>query len=545
MTTYKKKFKLIFLISIVILTSLHYGKLIAQNEQLSETDQKILMQAQKFKFILETAQKNALDSFDIEKVSEVAFNAMLKDLDPFSTYFPPEKQKNIDERSKGSQESVGLDLASIADTLVLISIAHSSPADSAGIKTGDKLLFINGENSVRFSREEALRKLVGDKGSKVSLIIRRGTGNVLQEFVLSRRDVSIPSVDASFMIAGTKTAYLKCNRISETTYKDIIESLTELKKKGMKSLILDVRGNTGGQLDETCKIVDLFLEGNQKITYTQARNQNFIYEFKSKKGDPFEKLPVIVIIDANSSSGSEVIAGSFQDNDRGIIIGEQSFGKGLAQSQWKMGDGSGFRLTVASYRTPSGRNIQKPYKNSELPILDPSAALSTNAEVILQMEELIRKTGGQKSLPLYQTLKGRTVIGGGGIFPDYYEKKDTITLLTKVLQSKGIFAETTINFLSKNRELLEKRYGENYIKFSSEFVVDSSLLFELKRVAYSKNTWNDQMYSQDLTYISHFLKANISYFLWGNNGLESVMIDIDKPIKKAILVIPEAEKMIN
>ncbi|MBM2815728.1 MAG: Periplasmic protease [Ignavibacteria bacterium] len=516
-------------------------KLINAQEH-SETDKKILFQTQKFKNILETASINSLDSFDIEKVCDAAYNSLLREIDPFGSYNPPEKQKNVDDRSRGATEGIGIDFVPLSDTATVISVFIGSPADSAGILTGDKILYVNGENAVGKTKPELAAKISGEKGTSVTLVIKRGWTSTLQEFIIKRLDVALPSFDASFLIAGTKIGYIKCTRFSDVSHPEFVKLKDKL--KGAKQLIIDVRGNPGGSLEEVVKIADEFIPEGCKLTYTSSRNPIYVHEYKSSAGGIFERFPVIIIIDALSSSGSEALAGAVQDLDRGIVVGEQSYGKGLAQSQWKMTDGSGFRLTVAQYYTPSGRCIQKPY-HGEKPVLDPSLLLNTSAGMQKILEEIYQKTGGKTQLPIFHTSLGKPVIGGGGIYPDYFEKKDTTTLLTRVLYQKGIFMELAFNFLYVNRKEISEEYENDFAAFSEKFRIDDSMLVNLKKLSFSKNIWNDEMFVQDKEIIRIEIKASIAFALWGNNGFEYCMMPLDKPIMRSIELMPEAEKMMK
>ncbi|MDQ1265644.1 MAG: hypothetical protein QG635_795 [Bacteroidota bacterium] len=514
-----------------------------QSEQ-SEIEQKIMFHAQKFKYLLETAYKNYIDTVDIDKISDAAYKAMLNELDPFSVYNPPEKQKQVDNRSKGSSEGIGIEIAVLNDTAYIYSVIEGSPADSAGIKTGDKALFIDGSNIAGMSKNEIMNKIAGQSGTALSLIVRRGNTSSLQEYRIMRQKVEIKSLDAAFVIPETNIAYIKYNRFSEISHKEFDEVKKKLKKEGAKSVILDFRGNPGGYLEEIVKIADEFIPEGYKITYTKARNKEFLVDYNSTPGGGFESAPVVLLLDNQSSSGSEMIAGALQDIDRGLVVGEPSFGKGVAQSQWKLADGSGFRLTVASYYTPSGRCIQK-LQTNEKPLFDPSFYLNLNSSTQKMVEDMLAKNGNMTQLPIYKSSKGRNLIGGGGIFPDYFVKNDTLTLLTKVLEQKGFILEYIYDYLSSARGQIERKYKADFLKFSSNFDVNDEMLESLRRLSYQKNTWNDAMYIQDKEYIRALIKAGIANALWGSSGYYSVMLINDKQVQKAIEVMHEAGEMLR
>ena len=512
--------------------------------QPSPIENEILIQAQKFQYILQTAYKNHKDSIDIKKISEAGLNAMLTQLDPYSNYFSAEQYKTMIETYKGSTIGIGISTILLNDTIVVVTVLPGSSADSAGIITGDKILFVDGQNVVKTSAAEVNNKLSGLSGTYSSIIIRRGNTTALNEYRLEKKELPVYSITTHFIIPGTKIGYIKSLKFSENANKEFLEATRDLKSQGMKNLLIDVRGNPGGYLEQVVEMIDDFVAGGSKISYTKSRNPEFYREYVSKDGGDFEKIPIIVLIDAQAASGSEVLAGAVQDLDRGLVVGDISFGKGTVQKFWEFKDGSAFKLTIASYYTPAGRSIQKPY-NQESPALDPSIKMMGNENTQKQIEETFKMTGGKNKLPVVYSSGGRALIGGGGIFPDYFAKDDTTTKLTQVLKNYGIFLEFAFRYLNANRQEITSKYGSNFLNFAKDFIVNDNMLNELMNLSKSKNIWNDQMFQIDKEFIRGYVKAYISFSIWGDPGYHSVMMEFDKPFKKAIELFPEAEKMLN
>ena len=537
------KTKTIIITGIIIIGFL----LLGFRDKETEEEDEINLQALKFKYILEVAQKNYVDSLDIKKVSEAALAALVREIDPQSSYFTAEQLKIANESHKGSSHGIGVNLVSLSDSLYILSVVDNSPADSAGIETGDKILFINGENTYKMNTVDAQNILNGEKGTKVNIIVRRGFSSSLQEYSLERKEVPLPSIDAAFIIPGTKTGYILMNRFSDIADSEFAKSAELLIKKGMKQLILDLRNNPGGNLDCSAKIADEFFPNGKIVTYTKATNPEYRLEYKSsKKNQLLLNTPLVVLLNAQSASASEALAGSIQDFDRGLIVGEPSFGKATAQKLWNIKDGSGFSLTVAYYLTPSGRCIQKiPIRDEAMPKLDPALGLTSDSSIKNQLEEVMKKTGGKTQLPVFKTSKGRSVIGGGGIYPDYIVKSDTLTLLTKILQQRGIFVEYAFNYLNYDGKKIVSEYKNNMSEFVMKYKIDDTLLDDFVLFAKRKNVWNDIMFVTDKEYIRNFLKAVIAHDIWGNNGYSSVMLAQDAQMKRALEVMPEAEKMLK
>lgn len=530
--------KSIYLVLLIIITSV----ILSFQSKESEIENEINFESQKFRDILLTAYQNYNDTIDIKKVSEIAFNTLLQSLDPNSQYLPSNSYKNFVETYSGKYDGVGITIYPINDTITIIAVNQGGPADSAGLMPGDKILFLNGENVIKANQNFVAEKINGEVGSKLSLIVKRGSN--LNEYVLTRKNIKTSSIASKFIIPETNIAYIKSIRFSSNCYNEFIEALDELGKRGMKSLIVDLRGNQGGYLDQVVKIIGELIPEGRKITFTTSKNPDYLLEYISKGNRKYNKLPLIIMIDEQSASASEIFAGAVQDLDRGLVIGSQSFGKGTVQKYFEFKDGSAFSLTVASYYTPSGRSIQKKPSKDNI-TLDPAKTLGLDSKTIQKLENIIKSQNIGNQLPVYKSQKGRTLLGGGGIFPDYFIKDDTTTALTLVMKSKGIFLEYSYIYLSKFKDEINKKYKKSINDFVRLFQVNDLMLEEISQLTKSKNIWNEQMYQQDKEYIRQFIKSTIAYTIWGDPGFYNVHYILDKPIQQSINLISEAEKFLN
>ena len=514
----------------------------ALNSQTSPVDQEILDVSSKFRTILETAQKNYKDSVDIKKISEVAFTAMLKELDPYSEYFNVKVYQGFKNNYSATMKTIGLTLISINDTLYVLNVSVPSPADSAGIHNGDKIIYLDGQGAVKMPLGTANDKTTKKDSLAVNIVIKRGNIPSLFEFNIVPKDLQVNSIMSNFLIPGTDIGYIKTNRFASSADKEFREIIKNLRKQGARKILLDFRAHSGGNVDQAADYADEFIPEGKTLTYIQGKNNDFYQKFVSEKGGVCEDLPLVVMIDNQTISAGEIFAGAIQDLDRGIIVGTQSYGKGMAQKVWEFKDGSAFRLTIGDYYTPSGRNVQKTTGKAEF---DPAMKLQLGEKNANDVQRIIENFGGKTHLPIYKTEKGRVVLGGGGIYPDYFVKQDTTTLLTQVLISKGIIVDFAYNYIANDREKLLNKYKKDYFAFSKDFKIDDNMLKQLETLSRSKNIWNDEMFRVDKEYIRNYIKSVISFNLWGNEGFYANDYIKDNVIQEALKLFPEAEKILK
>lgn len=499
--------------------------------------------ANKFKYILETIFNNYADSVDIDKISEQAFFQMLNSLDKHSYYLTKEALNKKSESDKGNEIGIGINLKSFKDTLFVYNVIWNSPAQLSGIKPLDRIISIDNKSVLAISLEEAQRMLKGENNSIVLIEILTASDFKRKVLQLTRNQITVSSINYSVIIPGNDIAYLNFKKFSKISHDEFQNDLKLLEKSGMRSLIIDLRDNPGGFLEQVGVIANEFINGKEIITYTNSRNPLFRYSMLSDDSGAYKELPVIIIVNENSASACELFASVMQDLDRGIVIGRRTFGKGSAQMLWKMTDSTGFQMTVAEYLTPLGRKIgllKEPNKT-----IDESMKLNLNVNAITELNQLINVYGVDSKLPIYTTKKGRTILGGASVFPDYFVENDTITLLTEVLNNKNILIEYVFLYLTNNFKALNKEYGNSLPKFSKEFFISDLMLSDLKRHSYSKNIWNEEMFQNDKKKIEILLKAEIARAFFGDLGYYSILIKNDKFVAKAIELMHEADNLLK
>jgi carboxyl-terminal processing protease len=511
---------------------------ISQN---SEIDKTIEYQAQKFKYILETAAKNHPDSLDIIKISDKAFEALLQSMDKESYYYSKSVLKKVQENHKGISYGVGVETVSIRDSVYVIQLFPATPAAEAGIGVGDQIVGVDGKKTLGFTKSQVDELIEGDSATKVKLTIKDCITDKKREIILIRRDILKPSLTSAYFFPLSDIGVFTINRFSETTADEFREKAVLFLSLGMKRLLIDVRGNPGGYMNKVDEILDMLIGGNLILTKAVSGNPENNIQYYSKNGDFLEKIPVVVLIDENSASGSELLAGVIQDYDRGIVVGKLSYGKGSVQKIWSMNDSSGFKLTIGKYYTPSGRDIQK-YPISENIVLEKGL---DDVESVTEFENNLKKVGLINDAKILRSSSGRPIISVGGVLPDEIVKADTLTQLTHLLIRTGLYFEWAISYKKRfGKELIEK-YGNNYTKFNVEFQINDDMLKEFANFALTNKVWNIDMFNQDKSYFINYMKASIANVLWGFNAFQEVLSITDKQVVKAVLQFPIAEKMIN
>lgn len=374
---------------------------------------------EKLMLVLDQIDKHYVDSVDKKKISEALIPQLLQNLDPHSIYLPPSELKDSDEQLIGNFDGIGIQFNVPNDTALVINVIGGGPSDKAGLLSGDRIVKVDqkGVAGIKFPQDSLVHLLRGKSGSKVNLeIVRIGVKEPLK-FEITRGKIPLKSVDVAFMLDDT-LGYIKLSKFTRTTHKEFVAAMDELSKEGLTSLIIDLRGNSGGYFDQALLISNEFLPKGTLLVFTEGRKRSRKNFFADGRGKYFE-TELRVLIDEGSASSSEILAGAIQDNDRGTIIGRRSFGKSLVQEPIYFSDSSGIRLTVASFHTPSGRSIQKPYKKD--------GYKEDILERYLHGEMLSADSIKIDSTQLYKTPSGRVLYGGGGIVPDLFIPIDTVS----------------------------------------------------------------------------------------------------------------------
>ena len=524
--------KFILPVSIVLIL---LGIFVGMKIQNAVSDDKITSQVRKFNDALEVTSRYYVDDVDSQKLTEDAIKGMLEGLDPHSVYISAEQLKRVNEDFQGSFEGIGVEFDIINDTLTIVSPINGGPSEKLGILAGDKILKIDGQSAIKIARDDVPKKLKGPKGTKVNISIIRAGMTQPMDFEIIRDKIPIYSVDASFMY-DKEIGYVKISRFAGTTYDEFMKSMSDLQGQGMKKVILDLRGDPGGYLDQAFKIGSEFIPKGEKIVFTKSRISDFNEEYVST-GGKYTEIPLVVLVNGGSASASEIVSGAIQDLDRGLIVGETTFGKGLVQRQFDLPDGSAFRVTTARYYTPSGRLIQKPYEGSKY---------LNNPTTEIEGDNLNHKNDTKDtSKPEFKTFGGRTVYGGGGITPDFVLKLDTLTNFSVQLRRLNLFYIFTERYMTANRKNIESSYNSP-IAFRDGFSVDENMLSELKSMASEKGvTFNEDEYLKDLDFIKTSIKFQIARDIWGNSGSYLVWVNNDEQFLKAVTLFDEAIKLAN
>jgi carboxyl-terminal processing protease len=464
--------------------------------------------------ILSLIQDHYVDTINPTDFEDKTINAILNELDPHSAYIPVKKYQAVEEDMQGSFSGIGVQFNIIDDSIVVISPISGGPSERLGIQSGDRIISVEKEDvaNTGIKNEGVIKRLRGDKGSIVNITIKRRGQTGLIPFAITRDDIPLYSVDAGIMLKDN-IGYIKVNRFAATTYDEMMQKVNILQKSGMEKLILDLRGNPGGYLHIANQMCDEFLKDGELIVFTKGRKRSREETFASKKGQ-LENTRVIVLIDEGSASASEIVSGALQDNDRGIIIGRRSFGKGLVQEQIPMNDGSAIRLTTQRYYTPSGRCIQKDYGENK-------------KNYYFEQYTRKEKTEFPDSLK-FTTKQGRAVYGGGGINPDIIIKRDTTLsyLQINIMISKGWLSEFCLQqSVNLKKENISNHNQINikdiYIKYAA-FIQQKDANFKMK------------LSNIELHYFKNLIKASIARNLWDNDVYYSILSQEDEFVQKAI-----------
>jgi len=477
-----------------------------------------------------------VDSVNSKELAEEAMRSILEKLDPHSVYIPAKELQRTNESLVGNFEGIGIQFNILRDTIVVVSPISGGPSERLGIRSGDKIIKIDDKvvAGIGFTNQDVMDHLRGKKGTQVMVSMKRRNASSLIDFTITRDKIPIYSVDASYM-ASPKTGYIKLNRFAATTMGEIQASLDSLGDQGMKNLILDLRGNSGGYLQTAIDLADEFLSDKKLIVYTEGRSFPRDETFATKAGK-FEKGKLIVLIDEGSASASEIVSGAVQDWDRGLVIGRRSFGKGLVQKPFALPDGSAMRLTISRYYTPSGRSIQRPYDEG-------SEAYYNDLQERFQHGEFVHADSIQLPDSLrYKTLvRERTVYGGGGIMPDIFVPLDTTRgsdYYTDLIRN-GLFNDYTLDYLDESRKKLSKSYADPQ-RFDQEFDVNNGLMEAFLVYAEENGVPRDnEGLERSRQLIETLLKAMIARGVWGPGAFYQITNAQDETYRKALEVLED------
>ncbi len=493
--------------------------------------------ASKFDEVMYYINTMYVDTVAVHDIEEDAIVAMMDELDPHSQYISLEEFNAVNDPLLGSFEGIGVQFRIVDDTVAIVNTIKGGPSERVGIMAGDRIVFVNDSliAGIKIQNDSVMRLLKGPRGTQVKVKnYRRGIDGLL-DFTITRDVIPTYSVDVAYML-DKETGYIKLSKFSATTYKEFAEAAKKLKKQGMKKLVFDLRGNAGGYLSAAVDIADEFLPKGSLVVFTEGRSRPRA-TFNARKKGHLEDMPVAVLIDGESASASEIVAGALQDNDRGTIVGRRSFGKGLVQEQIMLNDQSAIRLTVARYYTPTGRCIQKPFDGNKEDYLLESYDRYENGELF--SVDSIHFADSLK----YTTPKGKTVYGGGGIMPDVYVPliNDSTEYFFNRIVNLGILYQYAFDYCDRNRQ--ELAAFKTVDAFDKSFKVSDRMFNELVAQAEKKGVKGSEKEKQVARKESNILlKAYIARNLFDDEGFYPLYQPMDDILQKAMEVLDDEKK---
>ena len=474
-----------------------------------------------------------VDNVNIDSLVDKAIPQILADLDPHSVYISAKDVQATNDDLKGSFSGVGIEFNIRQDTLHVQNVVKNAPAERAGLLAGDKIVRIDGKPFVGkdINNEEAMRRLKGPKDTKVVLGVVRYGQKKIKEFTVIRGDIPQKSITATYML-NDDTGYIRIKNFGETTYPELLIALAKLSQEGFKSLVIDLRDNTGGYLQSAVQMANEFLPKNKLVVYTQGRKAQR-QDYLSDGHGSYQRLPLVVLINEGSASASEIFAGAMQDNDRATIIGRRSFGKGLVQQQMAFTDGSLIRLTIARYYTPSGRCIQKPYTAGD------DADYGQDIYSRYQHGEFFSQDSIKHTGPAYHTGFGRTVYGGGGITPDIFVPEDTLGMTSYYKQAamSGLILQFAYSYTDENRRKLSsyKTLPELEAYLDKQNLIEQFVVYADKHGLQRRNL----MIRKSRSLLKRFIHSRIIYGMLDDEAWTTYINQSDPVIKATIKVFRE------
>lgn len=480
-----------------------------------------------------------VDSVDENKLVEDAIRGMLDKLDPHSSYTTPKETKQMNESLQGNFDGIGVQFNMVEDTLLVIQTIAKGPSQKAGIVAGDRIVAVNDTaiSGVKMPRDQIMMRLRGPKGTMVKLsVVRREVADTLT-FNVKRDKIPVKSLDASYIIRPG-VGYIRIGSFGATTYDEFMTAVNKLKAAGMKDLILDLQDNGGGYLQAAVKIANEFLPKDDIIVYANGLKSSRM-DYRANGSGKLLDGKVVVLVNEFTASASEIVSGAMQDNDRGMVVGRRTFGKGLVQRPFDMPDGSMIRLTIAHYYTPTGRCIQKPYKKGD------QKDYAMELDKRLKHGELMNADSIHfaDSLKFYTLRKHRVVYGGGGIMPDYFVPLDTMTYTKyhRQLVAKGMVTDAVLRFIDNNRKSLKRKYTD-FSKFEAEYKVPESLIADIRERGEKKDVKpkDNEELKLTLPRLATQVKALVARDIWDMDEYFQIVNETSDIVKKGLETI---EKM--
>ena len=495
---------------------------------------------------------------DMDKLVEGSIKQMLSTLDPHSVYIEAEESDDIQEQFEGKFQGIGIQFNVINDTITVITPISGGPSDQLGIMSGDRIVEINDTSAVGYDNEDVIKRLRGEKGTSVDVTIQRPRTSKPLNYTIIRDDIPITTVDSNYML-DEQTGYIKVNRFAATTHDEFMASVNELEEQGMERLVLDLSNNPGGFLSQAIAISEEFFPKGTKLVSTKSRHSRFNSEVYSRSDGSLKDTPVIVIVNEGSASASEIVSGAIQDHDRGLIVGQRTFGKGLVQQQYELVDNSNIRVTISRYFTPSGRLIQKPFDSGaedyafEIRHRSSDATMDVN-EFKSQIPDSLK----------YTTMGGREVFGGGGIVPDFIVQEDTTRsyYLYNFMRINRVDFDFVRDYLDREGNEFRQKWEDNYQAFRNDFawsdadkeiflstMKENGVIFDEEadepsindedELVISRDTYNDL---KSMNFVQ--MKAELARQVYGSEYFYPIINDsLNESVKEAMTLWETAENI--
>ncbi|MCU0450240.1 MAG: S41 family peptidase [Bernardetiaceae bacterium] len=495
----------------------------------------------KLREILTYIDRYYVDTANTDELTDYAIKQMLEKLDPHTSFIPAKDMDIMGTHLNSYFEGIGVSFTLFKDTINIEAPVAGGPAESAGVQAGDKIITINGERvaGTNITTRGVYDRLLGKKGTQVTVSVARRGQPKLLDFTITRDKIPQYSVDVHYLL-DAQTGYIRLSRFGSGAYDETKAALKTLLGQGMKQLVLDLRGNGGGYLDRAVNIADEFIPGDQMIVYTDGRVDSHDETYRSKTKGLFEAGPMIVLIDEESASASEILAGALQDNDRALLVGRRTFGKGLVQRPITLSDGSELRLTISRYFTPSGRSIQKPYQMGQK-----DQYVGEMSHRAAHGELYVADSNKFDPALKFKTAKGRAVYGGGGIMPDIFTPLDTSHYSTyfNKLQAEQVMREFALQYVQNHQAELKKGTAE---QFAAKFEVDEAMLERVTQAAQAVGiAFNQAEYQRSKELIKLRIKEFVARNLWREEGWYRVSNQRDPEVAQARQLFGQASRVEN
>ena len=522
----KNQIRLPLLLSIAMVIGIWIGSTFSE----PAGDSKYQASMQKFRQLIDYIENDYVDSVNTEELLEESISQMLDKLDPHTVYIPPKDAELAQSQLKASFDGIGVEFNLLRDTLYVVTPLAGGPSEKAGIMAGDKIVKVDEENiaGIGMENRQVFDLLRGARGTEVSVAVVRKGEDELIDFKLVRNAIPQYSIDASYMV-DNETGYIKVNKFAENTYTEFKSALEKLKGEGMQKLILDLQNNGGGYMSAAINISDELLSEGKLIVSQKGQGTKYDSEARSTKRGIFQEGSVTVLINEGSASASEIVAGALQDNDRALVVGRRSFGKGLVQLPFDLKDGSELRMTIARYYTPSGRSIQKPYENGE-------EAYASDYNQRFVSGELFTQDSVHFNEDLaYQTSTGRTVYGGGGIMPDYFVPLDTTfasSYVNRLFTSNSV-KEFTLDYRDNNQYLS----AWDFEKFDKDFLVTEAMLNQVIENGKTNGVrFREKDYRKSKEFLILLIKAQLARDIYDDNAFYKIFNRTNEIYVKSLMI---------